>query len=268
MLAATGPHTKALRSIKKAGVVAKVEVIEPRPTKTDSEQQPRNQMHHFISQVDHFDEGTTQQAWGRLQDGNHFYFRARYSSWGFGVGKTEDSAVDGVEWYWEEPWSEEAFGASYMPEDVARRIIRSCVEMYVKKVVPPRQFVGTGAEQVRAFLLAHLVMGDVALYSKDVTEPVLGERIDEGRALFRESVVVEHHGLYEQALQSLAARRKGSAVHHLWLLDSDSVKSMAARHVFYLKEVDKRAEESARLLRFFHPQMSPGLRPAYDEALK
>ena len=67
---------------------------------------------------------------GELDNGERFYFRARWSHWGFGVGQTKDAAVANcVMW---EPWGNDFASASHMPLDEAERIIAECERKYLE----------------------------------------------------------------------------------------------------------------------------------------
>ncbi len=81
------------------------------------------------------------QAEGTVR-GYPFYFRARWDHWTFSISEKEDidpvdvdSAVAdaGLGFYREGRYGTGPYDASYMPEEEARRIIRTCVQEYLRE---------------------------------------------------------------------------------------------------------------------------------------
>ena len=63
-------------------------------------------------------------------DGKRWYFRARGRRWRFGVGATEDDALDGVLFETGGSYGESQFEAGYMPLEDAERLIRESIAKY------------------------------------------------------------------------------------------------------------------------------------------
>lgn len=64
-------------------------------------------------------------------NGMHFYFRARWDSWGIGFGSTLDEAVQNE---LATPFASGHYpGASYMPHDEAWRLVMSAIEDWLRK---------------------------------------------------------------------------------------------------------------------------------------
>lgn len=66
----------------------------------------------------------------------HFYFRARWNGWNFGVGLTEEEAVDTAMYDTglfsrSSTWGDYEFAASWMPFDMAEEIIRRCIDEFL-----------------------------------------------------------------------------------------------------------------------------------------
>ena len=72
---------------------------------------------------------------GTFENGKHFYFRARWGEWSFGVGDTLDDAVTHAMQIMPDDFQRrgetgEMFSASWMELAEAERIIRQCVDEY------------------------------------------------------------------------------------------------------------------------------------------
>lgn len=69
------------------------------------------------------------QAEGTI-NGEPFYFRARGQRWSIGIG---GDPVGGGEWYYEEPYGDTPFAASWMSEYEARAFIYQAAEKYANR---------------------------------------------------------------------------------------------------------------------------------------
>lgn len=65
-------------------------------------------------------------------DGVPFYFRARGSHWSMGIGP---QPIDAPEWYHRELWCDDPYGAGWMSEEEAERMIRICAKWYSERGV-------------------------------------------------------------------------------------------------------------------------------------
>lgn len=62
--------------------------------------------------------------------GEPFYFRARGSHWSMGIGP---QPVDAPEWYHQELWCDDPYGAGWMSKEEAERMIRICAKWYSER---------------------------------------------------------------------------------------------------------------------------------------
>ena len=76
--------------------------------------------------IEHISGNCPVQAEG-MAYGHPFYFRARGSSWTFEVTDPEGVMVIYDQW---EPWGDEPYGAGWMPEEEAQKIIMRCIEQF------------------------------------------------------------------------------------------------------------------------------------------
>lgn len=60
--------------------------------------------------------------------GVEFYFRARGVHWSMSIGGPD--VVLSPDWYHQEEWGDGPFAAGWMPEDVAREMMRKAFAMY------------------------------------------------------------------------------------------------------------------------------------------
>lgn len=71
------------------------------------------------------------QAVGTL-DGHKFYFRARGNRWSFEVGENPPSFGNHL-FYYEEPFGEEPYQASWMSKEEAKRFIDQAAKLFQAK---------------------------------------------------------------------------------------------------------------------------------------
>lgn len=195
---------------------------------------------------------------GTLPDGKAFYFRARYESWEFSVGATDDEAIDGTGWSWEEPYGDRIFAAGYMDEDEARAIIESCADMYAAHVAPPVAEAGMSAAERTARRQARTLRREILIYTESpdsgvLSRDVLTPKLAETRAWFDERVAPELRYVFDEEIGDLDALARFAALHPRWLRDAASARSVGARWAAMLRRLPavQRAEAAARGDRWF-----------------
>lgn len=81
---------------------------------------------------------TPVQCWGTIA-GKHFYFRARWNYWSFGVGEQQDLPVvadddiDRLNYYKEQEYGNDPYSAGYMPFDESKNWIIECIRDYLSQ---------------------------------------------------------------------------------------------------------------------------------------
>lgn len=209
------------------------------------------------------------QAEGTLPDGKVFYFHARYTSWLFSVGTTQDEAIDRAGWSWGELYGDRLYEAGYMSENVARAIVESCADMYATHIAPPVVEAGMSEAESTARQLARALRTDILMYadipdSSELDVPltigpnvlsraVLTPKLAEAREIFDERVAPELRHVFDEEIGDLDALAHYAAPQPRWLLDAASARSVGARWAAMLRRLPAamRAEAAARGDRWF-----------------
>lgn len=220
----------------------------------------RSQMKPLVT-ITSLEGSTPVQAEGTLPDGKSFYFRARYTSWTFSVGATQDEAIDGTGWSWGELYGDGIFEAGYMSEDEARAIIESCAEMYAAHVAPPVAEAGMSDAESTARRLARQLRFDILTYadlpdsggSGVLSRAVLTPKLAEAREVFDERVAPELRHVFDEEIGDLDALAHFAAPQSRWLLDAASARSVGARWAAMLRRLPaaERAKAAAQGDRWF-----------------